>query len=75
MEWNEIRSVLRYKTSQVSVCLKDASQVDHQYAYRLLCLYPNRITFCCGAWSPWSRVDAVCAHREPSYSRARESVA
>lgn len=53
MDLTELRNVLRYKTSQTSVCLTGVSRVDQWFVLRLLKAYPTRLRVCCPDWSIW----------------------
>lgn len=53
MDLTELRNLLRYKTGQTSVCLKDVSRVDQWFVLRLLKAYPDRLRVCCPEWSVW----------------------
>lgn len=57
MDLTELRNLLRYKTSQTSVCLNGVSRVDQWFVLRLLKAYPDRLRVCCPDWSIWVTTD------------------
>jgi hypothetical protein len=67
MDLDSIRNILKYKTSKTTLCLKDVSRADQFMVYRLVAIYPDRLTVCCPKWSVWiNPLSCVVKHQQES---------